>query len=431
MDERFLHHIWDGGHLKMELVTVSGKHLRVGYSGQYNTNRGPDFLNSGLVIDGLAVRGDVEIHQLTTDWHAHNHAEDHFYNKVALHVVFRHNSSRDYTIKENGEAIEILELKEQLSEEIDKLLREHQPRLPKGRPAYCDLLSALDNDRLGLILRDIGLKRFLGKVNRFNASLMFSGFDQILYEGLFEAMGYDKNKTAMLLLAQDIPLARMLEWSAEGLSMIDLLAIYAIASGLLAKSQKLVPNQLTEILQQAWQAQNRFGERLSIDWQLFRIRPANHPIYRLLALIPMVHRYAQDGLLSSLLRELHPRGTQKQWDKGFTELFSSTLLPGAEMLPRPGQGVLSSIYVNICLPVFYLWGQKTSDNLLMAETRDAYLKHRGLAGNQLIRMMSDHTDPRQQKMINSKAVYQQALIELHQRFCRYHICDECRTQRIG
>ena len=229
MDERFLHHIWDGGHLKLELLTVSGKRLRVGYSGQYNTNRGPDFLNSGLVIDGTAVRGDVEIHQLTTDWHAHNHSEDHYYNKVSLHVVFRHNGNKDLTIKQNGEAIEILELKDQLSEDIDKLLREHTPRLPKGRPAYCDLLSALDNDRLEMTLREIGWQRFLGKVNRFNSSLMFNGFDQILYEGLFEAMGYDKNKTAMLLTAQEIPLDKMLAWSAEGLTLLDLLAIYVIS----------------------------------------------------------------------------------------------------------------------------------------------------------------------------------------------------------
>jgi len=431
MDERFLHHIWDGTHLRCELKTVSGKSLRIGYSGQYNTNRGPDFMNCGMVLDGIAIRGDVEIHQFTTDWHAHSHSEDPFYNKVILHVVFKHNGGRNLTIKENGESVEILELQNQLSEDIDKLLREHQPHLPRSRPDYCDLLSALDRDRLEMTLKEVGLKRFMGKVRRFNAALMFSGFDQILYEGLFEAMGYDKNKTAMLSLAQAIPLVKLIQWEDEGLSVLDLLAIFTISSGLLAKSGKIVPPEMENILNRAWEAQNRFSTNLSIDWQLFRVRPANHPIFRLLALLPVFCRHGREGLLSVMLRKLAPSNTQRQWDTAFDDIFQSSIVPGAEHLPHPGRAVLSSTYINICLPLFYLWGEKTGDPELKQQCQDAYLRHRGLSANYLTRLMSSHTDPRHQKLINSKAVYQQALIELYQHYCRYHICDECRAQRIG
>ena len=82
MDEKFLHHIWDGLHLNAQLQTVSGKKLRIAYQGQYNTGRGADFLNAGIVIDDYALRGDVEIHKQTSDWHAHNHSDDPFYNNV-------------------------------------------------------------------------------------------------------------------------------------------------------------------------------------------------------------------------------------------------------------------------------------------------------------------------------------------------------------
>lgn len=430
MDEKFLHHIWDGGHLKPELKTVSGKSLRIGYQGQYNTNRGPDFLNCGIVLDASGIRGDVEIHQQTSDWHAHNHSEDHHYNNVILHVVYHHNGARNLTIKENGETVEILELEKQLSEDIDMLIRDHQPRLPQGRPAYCDLLSALDKDRLEMTLRDMGLKRMQGKVRRFNASLMFSDFDQILYEGLFEAMGYDKNKTAMLSLAQEIPLAKLLSWQNEGLPALDTLAIFAISSGLLPKSSKLVPASLADILNQAWETQNRFSVMLDINWQLFRIRPANHPIFRMLALIPMLSAYGTEGLMTSFLRLLHPRLAAAQRDKAFEQMFSETTLPGAESLYRPGKAVLNSIYVNVCLPLFYLWGQKTGNEELLNQTQTAYINHKGLSENYLTRLMAKHIDPAYQKLVNTKAIYQQALIELHQRFCKYHFCDECRKQRL-
>ncbi|HQB97513.1 MAG TPA: DUF2851 family protein, partial [Candidatus Cloacimonadota bacterium] len=46
MEERFLYHIWDEGHLIPELRTVSGKSVRIVYQGQYNTGRGPDFKNA-------------------------------------------------------------------------------------------------------------------------------------------------------------------------------------------------------------------------------------------------------------------------------------------------------------------------------------------------------------------------------------------------
>lgn len=43
MEERFLYHIWDAGHMRNELRTVSGKSVQVKYQGQYNTNRGRTF----------------------------------------------------------------------------------------------------------------------------------------------------------------------------------------------------------------------------------------------------------------------------------------------------------------------------------------------------------------------------------------------------
>ena len=49
--EKFLYHIWDAGHLKNNLQTVSGKKLTIKYHGRWNTGKGPDFINSILEID--------------------------------------------------------------------------------------------------------------------------------------------------------------------------------------------------------------------------------------------------------------------------------------------------------------------------------------------------------------------------------------------
>ncbi|HQM79680.1 MAG TPA: DUF2851 family protein, partial [Candidatus Syntrophosphaera sp.] len=75
MDEKFLYHIWDAGHLLTPLKTASGKTLQVKYQGQYNTSRGPDFHNVIIELNREILRGDVEIHLHSYDWIAHNHHE--------------------------------------------------------------------------------------------------------------------------------------------------------------------------------------------------------------------------------------------------------------------------------------------------------------------------------------------------------------------
>ncbi len=122
MDEKFLYHIWDEGHLVPNLKTVSGKDLKVNYQGQFNTFRGPDFVNAIISIEGEDLQGAVEIHKNTQDWIKHSHQEDVFYNQVILHIVLNNDSPSPFTMKENGELVEILELKNQLSDEIQKLL---------------------------------------------------------------------------------------------------------------------------------------------------------------------------------------------------------------------------------------------------------------------------------------------------------------------
>ncbi|MDD5316398.1 MAG: DUF2851 family protein, partial [Candidatus Cloacimonetes bacterium] len=68
MEERFLYHIWDEGHLTPDLRCISRKDLRVVYQGQFNTGRGPDFKNAIIELAGEQLRGDIEIHLKTTDW---------------------------------------------------------------------------------------------------------------------------------------------------------------------------------------------------------------------------------------------------------------------------------------------------------------------------------------------------------------------------
>lgn len=426
MEEKFLYHIWDAGHLHNSLKTVSGKAIRVIYQGQFNNYRGPDFVNSIISIDGEDMQGAVEIHLNTQDWLRHSHHEDHFYNSVILHVVLQHSGSLPHTIKENGELAEILELKEQLSEDIQKLVTQIGSTPLKSGDAYCDLLSAVETDHLLSILASHGKQRFLGKVRRFNASLTLTDFDQILYEGMMEAAGYDKNKFNTLQLAQSIPFAKLKAWIADGMDLPALLSILLFSSGILAKSKDRLKPELCDSLIKAYECQGFYARKLEIDWQLFRIRPLNHPIYRIIMLGEFFLGIAPDGLLNCFLNQVeHGYPDTRLRFQRFSKLFSTpstTLIPARAL----GSAVVKNIYLNIYLPIMYLYADKIADTAMAVAILESWNSFGAAADNYITRFMCRHINAGQLKAVNSKSLYQQGLMDIFYRYCRYHLCDECK-----
>lgn len=429
MDEKFLYHIWDAGHTRNDLKTVSGKTLSIKYQGQFNTQRGPDFVNAILDIDGETLNGAVEIHVNTQDWKKHNHQEDEFYNPVILHAVLNHDSPYVHTVKENGDLVEIVELKDQLSDDIIKLINQAPITLPKSGYDYCELLSAIDSDRLLAILAIHGKQRFMGKVRRFNASLSISGFDQILYEGVMEAIGYDKNKFNMFQLAQSIPIESIKQWQTEGLDYISLCAILCCSSGLLAKSGNRLSDSVRTKLIDAYERQMFYGKRISIDWQLFRIRPGNHPLIRLIHLTKFIYKGLSEGLLSLILRDVESDCiSAKERYQRFQKLFAST---ENELLGKStglGKSVVNNIFINIYLPVMYLYAQKVSDSALATSVLDSWNGFGALPENYITRFMGRHINAGQLSKVNKHSLHQQGLMDIFYRTCRYHLCKECMGQ---
>lgn len=422
MEEKFLYHIWDELHLAQELHTVSGKKLRIIYQGQFNTSRGPDFKNAIIEIDGEQLRGDIEIHLKTSDWQAHKHQEDIYYNAVILHVVLDHKAPYMHTILEDGKLIEVLELQAQLSDDISKLLKYHDSPHPPS--VYCDLLSAIDNDALTLILHNAGLRRFKAKIARFNAALGMSSFDQLFYEGIFEALGYSKNKLNTLQLAQSLPLTRLREWKHEGMSKVELAAIYLCSSGLLSPKSAALDVELRNELWRVYEAQAWHGKKLSIDWQLFRIRPQNHPIKRLIYITDLIWNTLDSGLLKHFIdhTQLHTMDPKLHY-KAYCALWQ----PSEIMRAHPqslGKSVRDNIYLNIYLPVLSLYSQKISgDPHLVLKL---YKEFPALQDNHVIRFMARYMSSDQCALTGQKAIYQQGLLDIFNRFCSWHFCHECR-----
>lgn len=423
MDERFLYHIWDEGHFQGELLTIAGKHVNVVYRGHYNTNRGPDFKNAIIEIDGLTHRGSVEIHINTSDWKSHNHHEDPYYNETILHVVLNHNTNFSYTILENGSSIEILQVKDKLSNEISKLM--HQRGSIPISNTYCDLLSAIDSDRLKAILTFSGIKRLDNKVQRFNAFLGLTNFDQIIYEAILECLGYDKNKHNTMLIAQSISWYNLQEYKHEGMNAEDLLSILLCSTSLINHCSKNIGQDRVDTLKAIYEKQKWVFRKIDIPWNLFRIRPFNHPAIRLMSISPFLWENLDDGLLSAFSKclelSIESPGSvfkcfQQLWHtKNNRQMYETSL----------GSNILQIMYLNVYIPIMTLWADKMGNHTYRSRLKNEYLCLSGLQENHVLKLMYRNMTENQTKLIRKKAVYQQGLMDIYFRNCNWHNCTEC------
>jgi hypothetical protein len=247
---------------------------------------------------------------------------------------------------------------------------------------------------------------------------------------MMEALGYDKNKHNLLSLAQAVPLSDIRSWQREGLSALELVAILCCSSGLLERCGKQLDERLQQLLTQAYERQSFFARKLQIDWQLFRIRPLSHPIYRIFAMASLIYKTAEQGLMEFFLeRVLKDKADGKKVFKTFAGIFADAVMPGTEKLPRPGEGLIANIYVNIFLPVSYMYCDKHSDN----ETRERIIRYYSgfpaLQENHVTRFMARYLSPTHQRAVNGKTLMQQGLMEIFHRYCRHHLCAECQADK--
>ncbi len=67
--------------------TVAGESIQLLSVGEWNLDKGPDFLRIALMRNADVETGDAEFHRRSSDWLAHGHHKDPAYDRVILHIV--------------------------------------------------------------------------------------------------------------------------------------------------------------------------------------------------------------------------------------------------------------------------------------------------------------------------------------------------------
>ena len=333
LSERLLARIWQRAqHLPGGLVTQEGEWLKVLYPGRASSQAGPDFRDALLIkADGRLIRGDVELHLRARDWRSPGHHRDPNYNSVVLHVALEPGATPT-SPQRSGAHVPVLSLAP---------LWSTLASLEEGQKA------PLPVEEVGRLLDRAGDLRFFARSRGFRLELGWLEPEEVLYRSLMEALGYASNRKPFRELAQRVPM-RVLSRLSEEPRGTRVQAVRA----LLLRASGLSPSGASPLDQEEMRALRRHlpsvGAIPSSRWNLFRVRPGNHPLRRIERAARLVAGHLPVGLLQGIL------GLVFQGDQG-------RLKEGLMVAPYVGGGRAQEMMVSVILPFFHCWAGMARD----------------------------------------------------------------------
>ena len=396
--------LWQNAHVLSEgLQTEDGKRLRVIYPGRRGGSAGPDFRDSVIATEeGELLTGDVELHVEASSWYGHRHHVDPNYNGVVLHVVL-HSKGMRYSQQQSKAMVPVASLGP-----VADLLGQVVPPPASGTPSYPplrDLLSwkrgsgGVEKGDLGELLDRRGDQRFIAMSRSFALQLGASEAEQVLYTALLEALGYGENRKPFRELAQKVPIG-MLRALKEEPSSTRMLAIQA----LLVSGSGLLPGEVPGDLALSWKV--LLGRLPATEkvaphrWRLSGVRPANHPVRRVLGAAHLVDRYVKLGLVRGMEEGVRMGGAHH-------------LVQGLTVKPFIGTATARVVAVNAVLPFLYAWAGVRRDSTLRRGCLELYRTFPSLEDNGITREMRRLMSPEIEAVQTRGARRHQGLIHLY------------------
>lgn len=293
--EDFLHYVWKFRLFdKTNLKTVDGEDIEIFSAGMHNTHSGPDFHNARIRIGDTTWAGNVEVHVPSSDWRKHNHTNDHAYNNVILHVVYRDDEP---VILPDGRRLPTLELENRIPPDLynrfHSLVYGNQTIIPcEGSMGHVDDMTI--RTWLTRVLIERLEKRAETVIKALNNNR--GDWEETFYQFLAANFGFKTNALPFELLAKSLP-QNILAKHKNNPMQIEAL-IFGQAGFLEGDMIDDYPKKLKE-------EYNFLCKKYSLTpidnhlWKFMRMRPQNFPTIRLAQFAALIVR--SNHLFSKIL----------------------------------------------------------------------------------------------------------------------------------
>ena len=446
MDEAFVQNLWNEQRFfDTNMEAIDGRTIRVLKPGIWNHNEGPDFMHAEIEIDGKLYVGDVEIHVQSSEWYAHKHHLNSRYNRVILHAVYFDDDINLRTRLQNGKRIPTLELLKWVAADTGDLYDQTQGTATEdgtcrvtGKQLHIEVLKG--------VFESLGRERFLEKAESMRLLRTRLDFEQLLYEGIMEALGYARNSKAFRELAQHVPFTDFDEKSELEIQAM----LFGVAGLLPSQREKPLSTEVTndpnvEALEELWRASEyaALPARMTEARWSFTSKPINHPTRRIAAMGKLIHN-SQGSLMmhflptcekaaaARTLRSLQTIGKELRAllmlePTGYWGMHSNFGTGGARKAVLIGEERAVDIIVNKLLPAAYIWAVESESQKLQEAVLKLYSVAPKSSGNNIISEINEQifTETQQMRHLKPTAKTEQGIIRLYKNYCTDKLCDLC------
>lgn len=413
--EKLMQYVWKHRLWRSEdMVTNTGKKVRVVDPGLLNTDAGPDFFNAKIEIDGHMWVGNVEMHYRATDWKRHRHDSDKAYDSVILHVVAKDDAP---VRRSNGELIPqlVLEVSPQFNADYASLV---------GATIEVPCATKIKQvPHLTIVewVEGLAFERLHGKVERIHQLLdSFNGsWEDVCYVTLARNFGFGINNDAFERLARRTPL-RLLGKHSDSVLQIE--ALLFGQAGMLDAQKPGMDSYYNQLCTEYAFLSNKFQltpmEKES--WKLFRIRPQNFPYRRIVMLAQFI-----EGGFRMMNRILEAEGEKEMralfevelsgyWTKHYT--FGK---PNERATATLSRSSIDIILINTVAPLLYAYGELTG-NYEMTDKAIKLLEDLRAENNSIVSHFVAYG------IDCPDALTSQALVQLKREYCDARKCIYCK-----
>ena len=406
---------WFAGDFGNQFTTTDGRAVEIVQLGWWNHGAGPDFRECAVKLDGEILRGSIELDPEVRDWENHGHSENPAYEDVILHVFLHRGEAECFTRTASHRLVPQVLLNPKLPHGASQMQQ------PAAKPGRCSLtLGTWSDGRITSLLEAAARYRLELKSARWQRVANVHGWDQAVFQGMAEALGYSQNKLPMTILSQRLTLAFLKRHPDEREAMF-----FGSAGFLDGFNFDQADTETKSYLRTLWEVWwKRRAEtttdapRPNLKWIASGTRPMNHPQRRVAALSELA------GCWKALRRQLQPADafvekdfrkfmeslTHPYWDHHYT----LTSNPSPKRMALIGGSRITDILANLIYPMLIperelLWKSYCNRTapLENEKTKRAALRLFG----EKVELADSFT---------TKIFHQQALLQIYQDFC---LCD--------
>ncbi|MCW8850520.1 MAG: DUF2851 family protein [Melioribacteraceae bacterium] len=483
IQEKTLHKIWKKQDFSDELISDNGDAITILNPGEYNKDTvGPDFKHARIKIGNLTFVGDIEIDLDYADWKNHGHNINKHYNKTILHLCYTNKRRQNYVYTAEGRKVNSISIYDKVS--IDDLVFEiklagKNPKTKSNNLKCSSDVIVVDEEPKRKFILELGINRFQNKCDRIYRRLKelkflssmkvyepviryeltkefhdkkFSPEDfkekqlwqQLLYELVFEALGYSKNKNMMMKLAQNANIKFLQQYKEISEYNLFLESALFNISGLMPDIdiEREKDSDYLSLLAKLWENINtkydgkRFNET---QWHFLGQRPQNFPTIRISGGAKILESIINRNLVGVLIKKFSELTSTKVLINSIRSLFiikATSYWKEHYVFEKTSKVKLNyliglnradEIFINVLLPYLAVYFDVFGNESLSRKVLKVYNEYEQKSENSIVRKV---TSDLKLEGFSSKAIYSQGMLELYRNYCTKNKCLECEIGKI-